>query len=322
MKFFILSPCVSGHIDHVLQSQLLRFLPLSSASAADFIVVPISFPPNFVVNPALYRISKPIVLIDMSENGWEWDQETNNVLGTGITDGRFAHLSGSAWEEFDRFVRDHQPVIQFKRELKLSDKAPRLMPIEHLCYTDPLPPVVSKQDFDARPIEIAHVWGHSHPSRVTLHADIFRAMANMGISVISNLGHFDAHLKHEPNPRTWASIYTPWFSRSPMADVFRLYSRSKICVSLWGAGKKCFRSAEIVNSTMALPFDELAWSFPWLHRQNCIRINSRNAFGDLEYATCHPDLYDIYVAGQENLDRYRAPRYISEYFIPSVEAVA
>lgn len=320
MKFRIVSPDAAGAVDCVLRSQMLDFLPKSNAPDA-IPFVPISYYPNYTFSYELHKLEgRPWILADMTENAWDWDMRKNNVLGTGITRD-YGHIASDEWAKLDDWVRDHPPVIQFKRELKLSDKSPTLMPCEHLCYL-PIPTIQTKAEFDARPIEVMHLWGWSHPSRAILHAEIFRAMTDKNIGVVSEMSHLDGCLKN-PSPRTWAAIYAPWYARKPMGEVMSFQQKAKISVSLWGAGKKCFRSAEApVGAIMALPFDELAWSFDWEHQVNCVRLCAGREFEDLDKNTTRDDLYEIYVRGMETIRKYESQRYVDSYIVPTIEAVA
>lgn len=318
MKFRIISPDAAGTIDHVLRDQMLRFMD-ESWQGIPF--VPISYFPNYRFNAdqLLGLEDRRWVLCDMTEYGWDWDQKSENVLGRGVTR-NYSHIASDEWAKLDEYVAKNPPLIHFKRELRAVDKNPRLMPVEHLCYSLPSP-IQSKAAFDARQIEVNHTWGWSHPRRAILHADIFRAMTTDGVGVISELNHCYGYFKalQTPGQRTWASIYKPWYARSPAEEIAALNERSKISVSLPGAGNKCFRSCEApVGSIMALAEDRLAWAFPWEHGVNCIRLNSD--FTDLDAATQRVDLYEIYVNGQATVDRYRSRRYVDEYLIPNIEA--
>lgn len=320
MKFHIISPDERSTIDHVLKNQMLDFLPQASEHECDVVGIPISYFPNYVFNKRILSIRKPVVFFDMTEYGWNYNQQDENVLGCGCVR-QYSHIATDEWEKLDNFVRDHPPLIQFKRELKATDKSPTLMPVEHLCYLDPLP-IQSEAEYEARPIEVSHVWGYSHPARANLHADIFKAMATHDIGVISELNHLDGYFKN-PSSRTWTAIFKPWYGRSPMPEIMSVNVKSKISVSLPGAGVKCFRSAaeSPVGSLMALHEDAYAWSYPWEHGVNCIRLRPGFEFEDLLAATRRPDLYELYLACQDNVDKYRSRKYVDNYIIPTVEAL-
>ena len=98
-------------------------------------------------------------------------------------------------------------------------------------------------------------------------------------------------------------------------------AQSKISVSMPGSGVKCFRSTESpVNAVPAMMEDDMAWSYPWLHGVNCVRLDRMNLFGDLFNATQREDLHAIYIGAQETIELYRSRRYVAEYIIPNIQA--
>jgi hypothetical protein len=79
--------------------------------------------------------------------------------------------------------------------------------------------------------------------------------------------------------------------------------------------------------------DPLAWSFPWIGGVNCIEsfvggsiesikgLDWSPEIEEIEKALLLPNLYDIYLAGMENCDKYRLGRYIEEYLRPKIESL-
>ncbi len=144
-------------------------------------------------------------------------------------------------------------------------------------------------------------------------------MNRNGLGVISSFEHYEGHMRDHPSARNWLSVFVPWFARKPV-DTWRWFlQRAKIGVTLPGAGIVCFRSTEIVDCIPALLFDKREWSIPWEDGKNCIRLRWEHEFEDLELATHRSDLYDIYKAAYETIDRYRGNRYVSEYVSPTIE---
>lgn len=325
MKLRIQSPDITGRIEPVLTSQLLRFIPISDA--ADSIpFVPIGYLPEFRFDSdGMNRISgKKWVLLDMSEGGWDAGEKPN-VLGRGVTR-NFGHLSSDEWVKLDDFVRDHPPLIQFKRELFLRDASPSLMPCDYLV-THPVPAVQSKVKFEARPLDVFFAWGYSHPSRPKLHGDIFHGMAANGIEVISEWSQNPPDLKK----RWWMSVYSPWYARTPIQEVLRVQQTARISVAMPGAGRKTFRHAEsCLGCVMAAPEDGMAWSYPWESMKNCVKMPWGGGwFDSLNEFTVNPlgidlyshiaDLYDIYRGGMENAARYQSETWVQNYLLPSIQ---
>lgn len=311
----VLSADESGQIDGTVQKLLIDYLPVVSKSEADVAIVFISYLHVFKFSEQLLHINKPIVLVDFTEYGWDFGDK-NNQWGTGAHRD-CGHLNTPEYALFDAWVQDRPPVLTFQRELQQRDRSPIRLPVEWPCDV-PAVPLQTKEEFDARPMEVLFVWGLSNPSRPRLHGDIFRNSHDCGINVLSDWrddGHFEK--------RNWAALYSPHWRRTHINEVHRWNQRAKISVSLPGAGAKCFRHTmeSPVGSIMALPFDTLAWSFEWLHLVNCIRLVPGHEFTSLESVTHCGDLWDIYRWGQATVDRWRPARYVSEYIMPAIASI-
>lgn len=229
---------------------------------------------------------------------------------------------GASWQRFDAWVgarqRAGQVKLYFSRELLKGDVSDTLKPIEFPAYID-IPPVQTKEQFDARLLDVFFNWGYSHPSRPRLHADIFRAMTTHGPGVVSSFRELESRYNQLPG-LCWAAIHTHHSVRRHISEIIPWQEKSKITVALPGNGRKTFRHGETQGSIMALLEDDIAWSFPWEHGVNCLRLTEGNEFDCLETATRRNDLYQIYVRSQETLSRYKSERYVSEYVLPTLEA--
>lgn len=316
MRTHVMSPDMQGRIDGTVAANLLSGFPDQSSSRhdCDVILVPFSFMSDFKFNPLLKDISKPWVALDFLEYEWNCDMMSTHFVGLNTRDCRWLRPE---WWEFDDFAKAHPPIAYFKRELRALDAGVDVYPIEWPCYVPPTIEIL-ENDFNSRRIEVFNSWGFSHPSRPRLHADIFRSMTTHGIGVISEHDQYEGYFKG-PCHRTWATIFSPWYARRPITDILWYQERSKISVSLPGCGNKCFRHAEApVGAIMAATQDDLAWSFPWIHERNCIRLRRGHEFTDLEAATRREDLYAIFLRGLENIDRYRTKRYVNEYLVKTI----
>lgn len=314
MRFYVQSFDQNWDVNPTIGESILKHLNcVDSIGLADAVIVVVCYKPNYRFHPQLNTITKPIVLMDFTEYGWDAG-EKNNVLGMGMTR-QFGHLAGDEWAKLDEWVALHPPTVHFKRELFLRDKTARLLPIEFPCMRGARP-IQTKEEFDGRPLEVFHCWGLSHPIRQKLHGDIFRNAHVCGINVIDSWAQ-DEHFEK----CNWTTIHSPHYDRKPLEYVMNWNHRAKISVSLPGAGIKCFRSAEApVGSIMALMDDNLAWSTDWVGGYNCIRLSAGDEFGCLLRAGWKDmDLHDIYLASQETIDRYRAERYTREYVLPSIK---
>ena len=320
MKVFIQPVSKSNDINPVIKAGVLNhFQAVSSVNEADVVLVPISSIEPFQLHDNIKNIRKPYVLIDFLEYGSSWDhvnrQETHlfgkNTNSYNCTKGKSGFL------ELDAFVRARPPLVYFKRELLDSEVSDNLKPVEFTCLL-PLKPVVSKSEFDNRRIEVFYCWGLSSCTRPALHGEIFKQMCPKGYGVISHWDQFDGYFKDKRN-RTWVSIYSPHYVRVPIQKIVDIQSQSKITVSMFGNGVKCFRSTECVGAILAMPYDNLAWGIPWNHMENCIRLSSGSEHESLCSALSSNDLYDIYRRSQETLQKYVGSNYVKNYMIPTIK---
>lgn len=295
-------------------SQLFNFLPLVEAGE-DIAIVGVSYMPQFVFNPELLKL-KRYILIDYVEFGWDAGSKENRFGH--LLPHEFGHLDSIEWVAFNMWVAENPPLLTFKRELQQRHRTETMIPIEYLCYL-PIPPIQTKAEFDARPFASFHCFGYSHPSRIHLHADMIRGIADKGLDVITDW----CQLENLPatTGQRHISIYSTWWSRKPIAEVMKWQQQSKISVSLMGAGKKSFRDSEApVGSIMAMPENDLAYSYPW-DKSNSIQLIQYEKTGSLLAWLEFKNLYDIYLAGQENIERYRSEVYVQNYVLPNIQKV-
>jgi hypothetical protein len=115
-------------------------------------------------------------------------------------------------------------------------------------------------------------------------------------------------------------MHIPHFARLPIEQLLYFNGDAKLSLSLPGAGRKCFRHAEApINSVMVMQKDDIAWTYPWVHTENCYKFWEDDVIETIEDALKRDDLYDVYLAGLENNDKYRMGRYASEYLEPTIK---
>lgn len=324
MRTHVISPDAAARIDGTVQSMLLDHFPnrVDNEADCDVVLIPVARQADFKFNERLRGITKPYALIDYLEFEWCVFNTVPETHLLGKNTARFAPWLDpfEEWTEFSEFVRDHPPTMYFKRELLSKDASSKVKPLEWPCYLE-IPPIQTEAEFNARPIECFFNWGYSHPSRPKLHGDVFRAMATHGIEVISDFAQSAACISASGGKsRIWASIYSPYYSRWPIAEVMRLQQQSKISVSLAGCGFKSFRHSEApAGAVMALQDNDLAWAYPW-DDTNSVAIVPGGEFHSLVMWTRYQDLYQIYVQSQETVAKYQSKRYIEEYLTPAIEA--
>jgi len=296
----------------------------------DIAVVPLARTANYQFNERLYDL-KEWVLVDYIEYGAnDWDRQNSHIWGhnTELFEYRFKD-NWEEWLKFDKFCKEHPPKITFKRELLKKDVTETLLPCEYPCLL-PSYPIQSKEDFNARKIELIHIWGHSNESRRMFQSAAWEHAVKEDITICDNIYYLQGFLSDNPR-RLWACMNVPHFARNPMSEVMVINGMAKLSLSQPGDGIKCFRSAEVSqNSIMVLQDDPLAWSFDWIGDVNCIRVPIGNTMSDfrglngspeinvIEETLRRTDLYDIYVACVKNNKNYMVENYLNNYIKPLI----
>jgi hypothetical protein len=284
-------------------------------------VVPVSFYGDYQFRRDLPTIigNKKWVMADFMELGLEWPFDgTVDTHVFGRNSANFPRMAGQETMRLDAFVRDHPPLVYLKRELLAREHSDWLVPIEFPAYL-PLPPLQSKEEFDSRPVEAFHFWGLSSRVRPVLHGDIFRHSYDEGYEIISDWHQWHGYFS-DKRGRTWASIHAPHFCRVGIEHIQHYLHRSKISVSLPGAGYHCFRGSEaLMGSIPAYQHTAVGWSYPFKHGENCIELRPGFEWEDLHEATQREDLYDIYVEAQKAAAFYQSANYVNNHIIPSIE---
>lgn len=323
MKTYLMSSDANGWTDGCTRGQLYDHIPgqVKNLQDADVAIVSMICHPGYRFNHELNRLKgKKWILIDYCEFGWNWDPNRNNILGQGCVPCDFSN-PGPIGEcgTMDLFIRENPPVLTFKRELHTRDQGPTMQPIDFLA-AGPIFPLETKDEFENRRLDLFFNWGYSHPDRPRVHGQIFEAMGNRNLNVISSFGHIGGKEGYYP-PGTWATIFTPWWDRRPMYEVYSAQSKAKMSLCLPGAGKKCFREQEACNnSIIILQYDPLVRAYPWTSGVNCIKLAVGHEVEGIFDATHRQDLYEIYLLCQENMRRYRRENYIPNYLMPEIQA--
>lgn len=270
-------------------------------------IVPITRVDNYEFNPALLEL-KEYVLMCFCEYGWNYDLKKTHLFTKNT--GSFADLfQGEEWEKFDDWVRENPPKLYFKREC-VDEKLPDYVkPIEYPSWSI-IPPFQTREEFNARPINIFSFWGRSSEDRVRLHADIWAKSGMYGAAVCDNIYYVGQFLRQETCPNKWVTLNVPHFARHDLGEILGINGLSKLSISEPGAGVKCFRHSESpVNSIMAMPYDNMLWTYPWEHGVNCIKYRRGFEVQDLDEALARPDLYEIYLRGIETVRKYQWDNY-------------
>jgi hypothetical protein len=289
----------------------------------------IAWSERFKFNYDLVKEIKDYVLVCFCEYGWNWRIEDSHIWGVntrkeGYGDARY---SGEEWDKFDTWVKENPPKLIFKRELLAKDVTEKILPIEYPCRYS-IPPKNTKAEFSRRPIQAMMYWGRSNERRLGIHSAIWRNAMEKGYNVIDNVYYFEKFLMNEDGIN-WATFNIPHYQRIQIESLLLMNSYSKIGISPVGAGNKCFRETEVsTNSVLCLHDTGMAYSYDWVHGENCIKMplgaspTCDEEINVIEEALKRTDLYDIYVNGVENVKKYQFHDYITNYLEPLIKKFA
>ena len=290
---------------------LVRHIP------SKYDIVMVNWAENFVFNESLLEI-KDYVLICFCEYGWsymitETHQWGVNTKKEGYGDGRY---KGVEWDRFDNWVRDNPPKVTLKREMLKQDVSDRIKPIDYPCVINPWP-IQSKEEFDSRPVNVFQYWGRSNECRIRIHADIWQHAFKKGFQPCDNVYYIQNYLSQEQGEK-WVTLWMPHWARIDISQIMSINNLSKLSLSWPGSGFKCFRTGEApVNSVLVMYKNDFAWAYDW-NEKNCILVEEGGEIEGIEVALKRNDLYDIYLAGMANVDKYRAQSYINNYLLPII----
>lgn len=281
-------------------------------------MVPVTRVNNYEFNEDLLNIRGKWILVDMCEMDWNFDWERYSAIFGGNINEFSDKFPGEEWNKFNEWVKSNHPSIYLKREIHKNDIGHNIHPIEYPNWYE-VPTAQTKEQFNARPLEVFFNWGYSSEHRRRFHGEAFTQAPKYGYMVCDNLYHFDGFMANESNPKKWVVIHQPHYARVDINNLFGLSGMSKFTVSMPGAGVKCFRSVEApLNSIVCLPEDDLAWTYPWIHGENCIRLKVGEEIKGITDALQRDDLYEIYLRGLETVEKYKMSNYAKNYLEPLI----
>lgn len=271
-------------------------------------ILPLTRIDGFKFNEGLLPI-KDYILLDYCELWWNTDNVDTHIFGKNTN--QFSEIfSGDEWQKFDDWVANNPPKVYLKRELFKKDVTDEIIPADYMGWFD-MYDVQDRDKFNSRPINCFFYWGRSSEYRVNLHAEIWKNSGKVGAAICDNLFYLEYFLKEERSTNKWVTVNIPHYARQPIENVLAINMLSKLSVSHNGSGRKCFRSAESpANSVMVTEENDLAWAFDWVDGENCIKFNTGDEIKAIEQALANPNLYDIYVNGVENANKYNHVNYI------------
>lgn len=273
---------------------------------------------------------KDYVIVDVIENGWNWDRKNTLIVGHNVNEFK-GDCQNDAWDRLDEFVRENPPKMYFKRELLKKDVAKRIKPIEFPNW-QPLSEPQTKEEFNARPIVLFNYWGRSHEARLMVHGELWKHAARHGYSVCDNVYYINRFFAEDDNPKKIITLWIPHYQRIDIKELLKINALSKLSLSLPGCGVKCFRSTgeSFTNSVLVLPEDNLAYSHDLVDGENCIKflLTSINGIDKewevmkaVENALQFPEiLYNIYLKGLKAAEWYQVDNYTKKYLEPLINA--
>lgn len=322
----IISPYLNGFVDSPVFN-------ITKEIKTDIPIIQLTKFSDFVFDEKFYDLDK-YILCDFLELGAnDWTQEESLLFG--INAEKFRRIQNEEWAKFNQFVKSKSPSVYLKRELLKRDKKDNIYPIDFPALYQ-TPPIQTKEEFDNRGLQVFFNWGYSNEIRRATHGNIFVHATTSNIEVVDSFQNIEQTLKERNgHSRTWATIFTPHFSRVDIQMVYYFQSKSKLSLSLYGAGTKCFRSTEApLNSIMVLRDDDICWAYDWRHGINCIKIPKAESFEEIrgiknqfkvietiEDALQRDDLYEIYKNGVATCDKYRLDSYINNYIQPIIDKI-
>lgn len=271
---------------------------------------------------------------------WEITQRNMPVVVFDHTESlgqNYLLTQGEPPRDFGDYQILHDAVLRvrayFKRELLTAAWSPLPFPVYPLDWTVPefgsLAPDTREQ-FNARPIDLLMSWGYSSLSRPRMYGELIRQAERFGAHFALQPEDVTRALA-EKRERIFALLFAPYYRRIPMSDILKWQKQTKVTLSLKGMGLKCFRCAEAsFNSILAQQSPEaVQWSYPWVPGQNCIGLPNRQGEDDLDEGAAlellwswlrivQGDLYDIYLRGIENQKHYRMEPYARNYLLPKL----
>ena len=321
LKIYIQSPCQSGNVDGPVDF-ILRHLPqenkASSIEQCDVVIVPITHFHWFKFSDEnMDKVKgKKWVLMDYSEFGWDWNQETSCLWGQSMLDCQKFGESED-YRKFDQFVRENPPILTFQRELLQKDRTDKLIPIEYTSHLQELG-AQTNDEFLKRPLEVSYYWGRSSEDRVVVQGEIFQLAAKRGFDVLTQFNFVEPAIKDNPSSKKWLAVFAPHYSRLDVNEVQPIIRKSKVTIVMPGCGVKTFRHGESCgDAIMAMPDNNLAWSYPWISGENCLGL------GGLSIALCdHLEdevrLCNIYRSAMENARNYRIDTYLRRWVVGNI----
>lgn len=351
MKFYLTSLSSDGYVDGFIR-HICDNLGWQSTGfdQADLVIIgtTLTFVTHFKDDSGLadkmIKTQKPVIVMDYIEYG------PQQVIRPHAPD----HIFGINSDEHRELFRDHQDkylwidwVVQnsnvkayFKRELPIDSKCRAKWPIFPVEYCSELgfPPIASYGDFTARTISVLSLMSHySNANRVYFNSEICATLAKNHIGIGKLLPNTNFCFSPEdvsllPDQQKVVIFTRPHNVRIPPQEMLDWQNRSKIVVSIAGAGHKCFRDAEAPGcAVMARQQNPLLWSVPWIDGQNCIELpmmpgepilDSYGCMSKLDYWLSHPkELYEVYLAGRQTNEHYRKHNYIGNYIKPKITSV-
>lgn len=284
----------------------------------DIPIVMVSWSENFEFNHELLNLTD-YILICFCEYGYDFDLNKSGSHIWGFNSKNFSRYYNGDWIVFDNWVNRNPPKLMLKRELLVADVSDTVKPIDYTATTSGVP-LQTKEEFNNRLISACYYWGRSHEDRLRLHGEIWQKASQYGYSVCDNLYYLNGFLGNEQGKK-YVSLNIPHYQRHPIENLLQLNGMSKIGISVFGAGRKCFRHTEVSsNAVMLMWEDNLEWSYEWVHGFNCLKCKQGEEIETIEKWVNDERLYSIYLEGVSTWEKYQTKKYIDNYLTPLINA--
>jgi hypothetical protein len=337
MKIFTTIFHKGHHYDPTLSQLFRAFENVNTVEECDLVVMPITYKEDYVFDHELMETvqgsGKKLVVVDFVEYGWDV-LRPDHIFGVNTSQWK-DKFKVEDYFKLDEFIYRNagSVVVYFKRELvKNGVVAPfKVLPIEYpgVVSLPDYSPRQTFEEFNSRPIDIVMFWGLSSPSRQILHGHLISESALRGQHLVASMDYLN-EFQRRGEKRMVMPIHIPDFKRISMQILLHIQSMAKVSISMGGAGSKCFRDYESsYNSVMARQENPLEWSYTWIDgvnsiklpkRENDVLIDENKSYEKImDWLNKPTELYDMYLKGIENSQKYEANNYSKNYILKEIQ---
>ena len=150
-----------------------------------------------------------------------------------------------------------------------------------------------------------------------VQGEIFQLAAKMGFDVLTQFNFVEPAIRDNQSSKKWLAVFAPHYARLDVNEVQPIIRKSKVTIVMPGCGIKTFRHGESCgDAIMATPYNNLAWSYPWISGENCLDLSDlQELHASLRDAV---KLCNIYRSAMENARNYRIDTYLRRWVVGNI----